>query len=285
MNIAAEKVNKNDFKDIYELVDKYKWLRTPVDALIDLWNSCDTQDQRSLIKELINRFTFIDMDQLEKISIEILNKIEEWDMQPSNTFIAAIADEGEADGSTAGLVFLRNKFPVNKGWKESYFIPTIVKVSHEIRSNDNLVIFDDFIGTGKTLKRKIEYVQKILSERKIKLKSMKVCAFAGMEFGVKEVQDKTGVEVYTPVLIKKGISEIDTPEVSSVKKDLMKDIEKKLKSKSKGLYLRDHSLGYNGTEALFSIHGYNCPNSVFPIFWWPESQMGEYRDTLLKRAR
>ena len=43
------------------------------------------------------------------------------------------------------------------------------------------------------------------------------------------------------------------------------------------------AFGYGGAEALFAIKNRDVPNSVFPIFWWPQLANGNRRQPLLTR--
>ena len=211
MSIAAEKINENAFYGVYGLLESFEWLRHSVDPLIELWNTCDEKGQQELVKDLFGRFTFVDGYQLEYIAKDIYSKIVDWGFAPPNTLISAVADKDEIDGSIAGLQFIKNKFPAEEGWKESYFVPSIVQVANRARKNDNIVLFDDFLGSGKTVKNKVKYLKKVLQERKVEPSSIKVVAYAGMEFGINDVMNECGLEVYSPIVLKKGLTDFEDP--------------------------------------------------------------------------
>ncbi|WP_458773197.1 phosphoribosyltransferase-like protein [Aeromonas caviae] len=46
----------------------------------------------------------------------------------------------------------------------------------------------------------------------------------------------------------------------------------------------DYSLGYDRSETLYCAINDNCPNNVFPIFWWPKLANGEQYETLFHRV-
>jgi hypothetical protein len=285
MNIAAEKINEAAFNDIYGMLEQYSWLKYYLNGLIELWNMCDEKEQQELIKELLSRFVFIEGRQLSTIANDIVKKIDEWKFDVSRTYIAAIADKNEVDGSIAGLQFMKNKFDSTKGWNESRFYPSITKAANEIRNNDNLILFDDFLGSGKTIIKKIFYLRQCLDQRSISLNTLKVVVYAGMEFGVNKVISECNIEVYCHTVLKRGITDFESESSIEVKKLLMKSLESKLSKKFKGLKLQDHSLGYKESETLFQIQDYNCPNNLFPIFWWPTLQGQIARKTLFQRIR
>jgi len=287
MTIAAEKISETAFYDVLGIIESYPWLRRTMDSLLELWNMCDVRGQQDLIRDLFGRFTYLNIDQLEDASKKIVDQVEAWGFEPGNTYFTVTADPTEdgVDGSAAGLQFMKNKFPPVDGWKESYFYPSIAIAANKVKQNDNLLLFDDFIGSGNTINRKISYVLKTLKKRGIKLNALKVISYAAMEFGVESIRVQSDVEVYCPFLLKKGLTDFESPESLEAKKTLMRDLESKLGKRFKGLRLSGHSLGYGESEALFQIQGYNCPNNLFPIFWWPIFDDGQPRKTIFVRSR
>ena len=285
MTIAAAKIDEKTFYDIYDLLEQYQWLKNFLSPLIELWNLCDEKEQQDLLKRLISRFTFIDGFQLDQIAKDIYGKTQEWALNSTNTYISAIADSNEVDGSIAGLQFIKNKFPSTKGWKERNFYSSITEAATKINTNDNIILFDDFIGTGKTMINKINYVVDKYKERSVKPNSIKIVSYAAMEFGVRNVHEKYDYEIYTPLPLKRGLTDFETQESLEKKKVLMISLESKLGKKFRRLKLTDHSLGYRGSETLFQICGYNCPNNLFPVFWWPTLEDGTERNTIFQRIR
>lgn len=284
MTLEATKINKNAFNSIIDLITLSPWLRSKSEALMDLWNLCNTKEQQDLLNDLFKRFTFITSDRLEQISNDIVKYFSENDLTPKNTYIIATADQSELDGSSAGLQYLKNKFPSSQGWTTRNFYTSMQQGFECIQNKSNIILFDDFIGTGKKLTNKIQYSRKLLEEKSFKENKFIVITFAAMKFGIDNIKNETGVEVFTPTPLSKGITDFESDEIAKHKKSLMIEMESKLKSKFKRLKLRDHSLGYRESESLFQIDGYNCPNNVFPIFWWPQLDDETYRDTIFKRA-
>lgn len=285
MTIVAKKIDEDAFDDLFQLVENFHWLRHLMTPLMELWNFCDYREQQELLKALFQRFTFLDFYRLEQISISIFEKIKLSGINSCNTIIAAIADPKDVDGSTAGLQFLKNKFLSTLGWQESNFVPSITQAANEIHSNFNLFLFDDFIGSGKTFLRKLNYLISKLKERKVALNSISIIAFAGMELGISRICSEHKIEIICPVTLKRGISDFDSPDVVESSKEFMRKLEAKLSPKYRKLKLEDHSLGYKESETLFQIQGYNCPNNLFPIFWWPFLLDKTERRTLFRRLR
>jgi hypothetical protein len=285
MSIAAPKVDPESFKDLFSLVSSHDWLKCYEDSLIELWNLCETREQRSLLSELISRFTVLSLPDLSKIVTTIKEKTEDWGVTVNQTLFIPTTDGESVDGSISGLQFMKNKFPLADGWEERHFCTTLARGAHRVKNNFDVIIFDDFIGTGKTLIRKVNWFRKIVEERGIHLATLRICSFAAMEFGIINVQTETDTEIFSPIRLKKGISDYNSEVDGIYKKNLMVQLEEKLSKHFKGLHLAQHSLGYKGTEALFNVQDSNCPNNVFPIFWWPLLEDESYRKTLFARSR
>ena len=172
---------------------------------------------------------------------------------------------------------MKNKFSAN--WRNSFY-NAITNAVHKVECGFNLVIIDDFIGTGNTVVRKAKYVRKTVEELGIDGVSIYVRSLAAMNFS-KSVVANVVKDQYSYMYLHKGISEL-APEVK------------------RGMYtaemhaLEDHlywsrnkrkmfSFGYEKSEVLFSLDTTNVPNNVFPIFWWPRLKPGVDRSTILRR--
>lgn len=288
MNIKAEKVDEDVFIDLLELIDRYRWLKEKPKsgALVELWNMCELKEQRELLKELFSRFRYLTHEDKKHTILEIINHIDNaWNFNGDNTYIAAVGEDKEVDGSIGHL----NSFKIylSSSWRERNLIPSIGKVSYKLEKEykPNLILFDDFIGTGNTFSRKINWLNNKLKEKKIYIKNIKVISFAGMNFGIDKLIEEQNIEVYVPHILKRGISDFENPDQLEAKKELMVLLENALKKEYKGLKLEDYSMGYGQSETLYYLEDNNCSNNVFPVFWWNQCKDGKIRKTLFKRLR
>lgn len=285
MSILAPQIDEESFLELFELSNKHRWLNISQNALIELWNFCDIKSQRQLLKELLNRFILLDSYDLDDIGKQIYQEINNLSLPMGRTYFVAVADGTEVDGSVTGLDMIRNKFPSTGGWKSSYFISNLIEFAHSVDSNSNVILFDDFIGSGTKICRKLEYFLNKIKERKVRIPFLMVVSFAAMEFGIQKIKKEYSVHVFAPKKIKRGITDYNNEHDTIEKKEIMLSLEEKLKPKFKGLKLKQHKFGYKESEALFGFHGKNCPNNVFPIFWWPEDIKNKMRNTILTRIR
>lgn len=288
MNIKAEKVDEDVFIDLLELIDRHEWLKekSKWSALVELWNMCELKTQQELLKELFSRFCYLSLAEKKQTIQDIIAYIEnDWHLNGDNSYIAAVGDDQEVDGSIGHLNSFKTYLPFS--WQEYNLIPSIGKISYKLKEKykPNLILFDDFIGTGKTFSRKINWLSNDLEEKNICIENIKIISFAGMKFGIDKLIEEQNIEIYAPHVLKRGISDFENLEQLEVKKELMLLLERALKKEYKGLNLKDHSLGYGQSEALYYLEDNNCSNNVFPIFWWAKAKGGRVRKTLFKRLR
>lgn len=280
---SKDQLNYNDFQRLLKLHKNFDWLYHSTEGLYDLWSICDNENQKKLIENLINNFTYTTSKELNESGEEIAKLIEEkWLLKPSNTFLVAKCDDRKPDGSQAFLQSLKNKF--SHEWEGKNFYNNLLEAAHKIEDDSNIVLVDDFIGTGETIKSKYKYFVKKLTERGIKNYNIRIVSFAAMEFSKSRLDSLTEVEYHSVIWLKKGITELisDAKEQRTANSE-MKNLENKLSDTYKSLNLTKHSFGYKGSESLFTLESFNIPNNVFPIFWWPQLKNKTYYKTLFKR--
>ena len=81
----------------------------------------------------------------------------------------------------------------------------------------NIVVFDDFIGSGKTIVNKVNTLKAEMNNRGQKQRKYFVFSFVGMKFGVEYARDELGIDIYCHTELTKGI--VDHP--------ILKKLEKK----------------------------------------------------------
>ncbi len=276
-----EHINKNDLSSIFHLYSHQSWIMDREDKFIDLFLLCETTQHKSLILNLLTQFHFLE----SKTFNDFLNRIADFivtetGFKEETTQIAAITFDDEADSSQKILDYI--KMPLFEiGWSN---IQTVNKFSSIVknhkRGKTQILCIDEFVGSGKTVLKRIQTLKNYISSEF----ELKFCFIAGMDHGLKEIENQ-GYEVYCPLRLKKGISESFDIEELEKNINLMLYLEQKLASKVNKFELSDYSLGYGKAEALYSSADQrgNTPNSVFPIFWWPRSREGKQRNTLLNR--
>ena len=239
---------------------------------------CDDKDSQMLLLELLYNFHYLTNDKLIDLLVKIATYIvEESGFQENRTQIAATAYDKQADSSQAVIQLIKVQLK-KKGWGNVQTVNSIGNIIKTINKNglNQIILIDEFIGSGVTLSGRINYLKKSIPNADYEIKC---CFMAGIDMALKKISNESGVEIFCPLILQKGISDRFDETESAKKIFFMKEIEKKLEISDE-----KYSLGYNQAEALYSAEGvgFNTPNSVFPIFWWDIAN-GTRRKTLLNR--
>lgn len=293
MSLHQPKANKpQDFYEIKNYKNKIKWLDdSSYDAgLITLLNEFSTTNERDLLFELLDNLKHDRIsDKIENISI-LVKHIETLKLDPDKTLIIATAKNSESDGSNAWQYFFKFYLAQHRKWNENCLKPSLVSSYEELERNkhkyNNVILFDDFIGTGETMVKKVLGFKRELKKMNIPQPTVHVFALAGMEFGIQHVNTNLALNVVCPVSLKKGISQKPNNSKNDIliKTNLMISMEKKLSRRYKHRPFEGRcSLGYNQSEALYQVQFTNCSNNVFPIFWMTPKGKGNHRNTLFHR--
>ena len=153
-----------DFQSLFMLALEFPWICNREEAMLELWETTGSdENQKRLIEYLIHQFMYVDSDMSLEFAKQIALQItQEWELRPYNTYITAACDHSHPDGSQQMVQKIKNHFPY--GWREYDFVNSLPEAVYKLHSNDCLVICDDFIGTGDTMTRKIDYAEKVIKK-------------------------------------------------------------------------------------------------------------------------
>lgn len=283
MSIASPKVPSYVFTDLFEMYEAQGWVSSHSEALADLWNLCESREEQLMLKALIKAFFILD----GKRELEALNAaskmIAEWGLSPNSTWIVAAANAEEVDGGVAALQKLKNKVVPIHSW-HNRMLPSIPVASDKVSNGDSVVIFDDFVGTGGKMEKKSNWLKRLAGKNGVTDLKFYYLSLAGMRFGLEQLRGNTGSPVFSCFAFSKAISESFSSAEAAEYKALMLAVESRLSDKYNHKALSDFSLGYGESEALYCAENNNCPNNVFPVFWWPVKKDGKGFRTILYRA-
>lgn len=285
MTLTSQKTSEQDFNLITDIIDKQPWIKHYENQLNTLIDFCDDNEQKNLISLLLKNFFYFNEEKEREACIILDKAIQTWGLKPENSWVVAVADSGEVDGSTAGLQKLKNKIKPLEDW-HSRFIPSITKSVSKINEGENVILFDDFVGTGKKIVKKEKWLRETIIQKGLDITTINfyIIGFSGMDFGIKHINTQTPTPICITFKLKKGISDNFHSSQKENYLSLMRSIESKLAKKYKNKKLRDYSLGYCQSETLYCGANDNCPNNVFPVFWWPCLLNGKKHETILTRA-
>ena len=276
--MVAKNLDPKLFRSVFKLVSSRPWLEQRDEEVIEILNDCETERQQNLILDLLERFKFSNSSDLGASAKMIAEKVTiDWGMKPERTAIVAIADKNESDGSHFLLKAMAQKFSRSDGWSDANFFGHITSVADLPENFENLVLVDDFIGTGKKISRKIKWVSETLEEKSTKPK-LYVCSMAGLNLS-KSRLDGMGVDYFSTIWLCKGISDYYVGDQLVAAIEDMTELEKNLKELGS-----DYRFGYKKSEALYYHEPYNVSNNVFPLFWWEKSGKRRFRKALFSRG-
>jgi hypothetical protein len=282
MTEIKKNINKEDFMRVYNLYSKQPWLCDKETCLVELIELCETLEHKDLIIDLLSEFKYLD----QKLLNTYLNYLSECiindsGFQEEKTIIASITSDDAADSSQKVLDYI--KMPLfRKGWSNVITVNRFNDIPKSIlKGKTQIILIDEFIGSGKTIHHRIRSTN---GWPKTDF-DIKFCFVAGMYYAIKDIES-LGYEVFCPLRLQKGITERydEALAPNAIKK--MKELENKLAQQINIHKLETFSLGYNDTQALYSLESClgNTPNSVFPLFWWPRYSNNQPRNTLLTRV-
>lgn len=290
MSLSQPKADTSeDFYSISTYKDQIEWLKESCydNGLTTLLNEFKNSDERELLFELLGKLRHDKIsDRIEDISI-LVKTIESLKLHPQKTLIIATAKDSESDGSKAWQYFFKFYLAQHRKWHENSLKPSLTSSYEALRNKkyNDVIIFDDFIGTGDTMIKKVLAFQDELHTQNITQPTIHVFALAGMEFGINNVNNSLNLTVVCPVSLKKGISEQSCNSSDDIlrKKNLMVAMETSLSELYEKTPFLGSSLGYKESEALYQVQFTNCSNNVFPIFWMGPKGKGNHRNTLFYR--
>ncbi len=259
-----------DFKtytSIFKLFVNKKWTEesiyeTPLDNFCELVTHLNDQE-RNLLFDLTNRYTWITNSRYNEIIVSLLNKPNDDLIKSAENIycFGIISPKNEGQKVKSGHTVLYN------GISLTTFLPKYQHVNfHQIRSfnefsninltdKDLIFLVDDYIGSGKTVS---ECIKEILTKNHHLKAHIHILSLAVQKDAIKLITSKE-IPFYYHHVERKGISDYYEKTQIESKKDLMKRIERKLKLNPK------YSLGFQKSESLLTL--IRTPNNTFPVFW------------------
>lgn len=285
--MSREKLSRAAFQQVFELQITQEWLQEQEthEALLDLISLCGDLEEQQLVCELLSRFEYVDSKALSAYLRELVNTIlDHWKLDESSTQIVATTMDSEGDSSQSLIHALKPEFK-RAGWDNARTVNMMGRSVSYLKSHPNVVLVDEFVGTGQTMISRVCWLKKELhraveeGRTNKQNPTIRICVIAAMEWGLRAIEN-LGVDIRASVVLKKGISGYYTGiELREACKQMLR-LERKLAKNINGIPLP--SFGYGFSQSLFSTVG-NTPNNVFPVFWWSHDAKKERRSTLLQR--
>lgn len=221
--------NDEEYDLFLELLQRFHWI-----SLNDYYNSC-----RNLLIDLI---TELNTNNQNIYLFPLIEKVQQSKVKSGN-FIAYL------------IKSLIPTIPNNEKCKfeDINNFADISKI--KFKKYDTLLLVDDFIGSGETLE---ECIKDITTANKNIGNKIKILTIAIR----KDTFDRfsKNYKIYKSIEVLKGISDYNTGADVMDKKNVMRNIEKRIFTS-----IDDYSLGFKESESLITL--LRTPDNTFPIFW------------------
>lgn len=278
-------MTKKIFRIMWDLTMKQPWLVDKYKELENiLFNECSNQEQVDLILNLLSRFEYISGETLGSMLSRLVGNITSNKyLNDNNAQIVAMAADNSADSSQY-ILYMMKPLLQKKGWVKYKSVNKFAKSYNTYKNSKfhkNIILVDEFIGSGKTAKSRVDEISRTFKSNGVSDFTIRIEVLASSIVGYNYLFD-SGINVSSQIILPRGISDYYSKGDVSKKIESMKEMESLLSEFADNRSMP--SLGYGSTESLYCREGGNSPNSVFPIFWWPEYIDGKFRPTLLTRA-
>lgn len=270
------KINIDIVMKLYSLFSDKRWHEIEGNKQV-FENFCKltdnlTEEQTDLIIELTERYKWITFNEYNARLIKLLNNIYEEELEEIKTIylfpIIKPEDEGKIKSGTNIIYMLRGIKPLINKFDKIKFeeISTFEMLNEEnliLKKNELLILIDDYVGSGETLKSTLTEVFKnqTLSNDKVIVASI-ILQQDSINF-----LDEIGIRYYTSDIVIKEISQRYVSPLLEEKIKIMKEIEKLIPGGN------HFSFGYEQSEALVTM--IRTPDNTFPIFWKEHRKNGE----------
>lgn len=267
---------------LMRLMEKQPWLAAVEEPLLDLFEFCDTPAHQNLVADLLNRTSQLTANAFGTAINHLALQVEDgWKLPPSKTWFVSSNNKENTDSSQEILNRLKSYDWKDLAWNRNQFFTRYRDVAGKLQVDDNVVIVDDFVGTGRSMEKTVNWFKQYAVENNLSI-SIYVCVIAGCVSGLTALKAK-GITVEAVHRIKKGISDHFAGVALAQALLDMDLLEEKLAKNISSKNFLDYKFGYGKSEAMYYREGGNTPNNVFPIFWWRQMKSGARR-TVMRRT-
>lgn len=261
---SGSRLSRAMFTKVLEMTINQPWLMEKQNPLIDLIDECEGDEQQQLVFELLERFTYLEAPDFHQAIQGIADYIQvTLGLGPDDAAISASDNGKYADSSQFVAYSLKAGAKWNApNWSTNSFVANL---THLVASAEkgNLVLVDEFVGTGETAEKKVSWLRNELAKSGATPK-IYFGVVAAMEAGLERIRP-TVDGVFAAHLLTRGISDFYPTGEIEQRLNAMLALEQQLGPETRRGTLKRHSLGYKKSESLYSRANGNTPNNVFPV--------------------
>lgn len=254
--------SKAGLKRAFNLLCDLDWIGQRESQLYELlFGLLQEENERDLIEELLRKVVYLNdkesRQQIKSIADVIVNK---WNCTEEDTIVVGAKKVDKSDGADVLIYGIRNVLQ----WKDGRFRNTYSKIQ-DLQNLKNVIIADDFTGTGKRMHDVITDIKAHNPELTIRFVS--ICFMPKVaRVHYPDILDFT---FYAPIIITPGMDHEKDERVT-----IMTQIEGYLSERWGRLSLQHYHLGFKESGALYWNRQFRVSNNVYPIFWWGAKKDG-----------
>ena len=247
-----------------------------------LFDECQCERSREMLINIVSGFFYLSGEQYNRALDSPAQEVVAQEDYKLKSQVVAMAVDSGADSSHEVLYNLKFVFS-SLGWLDFKGVSssTAAYKTYVRTGRNNIVVVDDFVGSGKTVINRHKLITSQFKDNKVTDYTISFKVLVSTQAGLQAVRDE-GIAITAQHEIKKAIDDVYPEQVAAEYRALMLALEDGLSKEYGGREMP--SLGYNGAQAAFCRERANTPNSVFPIFWWPFKTNLDARMTILLRA-
>lgn len=259
-----------EFSFAVEMMDTYPWIsrqrhRRGFDEMMD--RLILSPDERELLRMLLGKFSYVDIDEAEEYIQHILEQLTAWGCTPQNTvFVATRENSTDNDGS---YIFLKQLQDHLFGWNEKHF-QNIYDYRHRFRAlkgnNDKIILVDDYIGSGFTIDQRYQLLISEL-EKAPKHRDVYVIALAGMSAAKANYPFLSQDNIYIPLWLEKAFDRTTAIHEAKVMEGILSRLNNR-NNDSKHCELSKFGFGFEDMAGVYYNVHYRMSDNMLAIFWW-----------------
>lgn len=221
------------------------------------WIGQMPENMTYILAELLKHFDYYSHEMVNKYLVDLYAKLKENDsLNDDNMIYTVLANQGGRYCSSYDYI---SEYRILNNVSKYIIYPNLEELirTGSIECISNIILLDDFCGSGKTL---IDFIKRHINV--LKDKNIYYMVIHAMEQGIRNIEEfaeQEGINVYV-------IYEKCTDKAFSMCTYIY---DKKAEFEKESINLgiqKNYVLGYDNTEALIAFYD-NTPNNTLGIFW------------------
>ena len=237
-----------------------------------------------LLEELLQRYTYISENQYRD-SIYLIAEYIDMEFNLPDTLLCASTSDRHKDSGQTIVYDVCTALGYNHGHRKIHNLNRFDVAIKYIKNNNSnissIILLDEFIGSGHSMLGRLNKLNNDSIQSKFTLPEIHILTIAAMNIGIKKLQPHVK-SIYPCHALQQGIRGHLAHRDQAPAYKLIDQFENTLNPEIDKEKLPRR--GWGECEALYARNFGNCPNSVFPMFWWPESSSGAKRKPPFSRV-